>query len=69
MREYQTYPLPPFSRQVPQLFPKWASQYFHGYVKTQRLPNQTKMFEPSIVRSFIHVFDLYRAGQIEYLHA
>ncbi len=45
-----------FSRQVPQLFPKWASQYFHGFVKTQRLPNQTEMFEPSIVRSFIHVF-------------
>ena len=27
--------------------PKWASQYIHGDGKTQRLPNQTKMFEPS----------------------
>jgi hypothetical protein len=45
-----------FHRKVPQLFLKWAPQYFHVDVKTQRLPNQTKMFEPSIVRSFIHVF-------------
>ncbi len=49
-----------FHRKVPQLFLKWAPQYFHVDVKTQRLPNQTKMFEPSIVRSFIHVFGVKR---------
>jgi hypothetical protein len=36
--------------------PKWASQYIHGDGKTQRLPNQTKMFEPSDAGSSVNGF-------------